>query len=332
MPTLRGRLGEWDLPCFQLWQDRETEIRAQRTPLIGPTTRIATIGSCFAEEIAAAMSRLNVCGTMHPTGRVYNTRSIRQEIERVFGGWAEYRLDMPWKVQGGFVHPFKDPGKVFPTEEALQTWSDEADRRADELFRSADVVVITLGLIEAWMQPATGNVYRHIPHPDVFESLGAKFHRLSVAEMIDDLTRIRAVVREHTGAEIILTVSPIPLHATMTSLDVRIANTESKSRIRAAVSEFVEAFPDVHYFHSYEIVTTADSLNDFVKDDGRHVHRRAVDSIVCQFLSTYATDEIAAAQVASSEQRSSQPMRQDRSLAAKLASQLWRHLPLRKAS
>ena len=37
------------------------------------------------------------------------------------------------------------------------------------------------------MQPATGNFYRYIPHPDVFESLGAKFYRLTVAEMIEDL-------------------------------------------------------------------------------------------------------------------------------------------------
>ena len=331
MPTLRGRLGEWNLPHFQLWQDREPEIRARRTPLIGPNTRIATIGSCFAEEIAAAMSRQKFNATMHPTGRVYNTRSIRQEIDRIFGGWPEYRLDGPWKVPGGFVHPFKDPGKVFPTEVALRAWSDELDLAADELFRSADVVVITLGLIEAWMQPATGNFYRYIPHPDVFESLAAVFHRLTVAEMIEDLTRVRAVLRRHTSAEMIVTVSPIPLRATMTAEDIRIANTESKSRIRAAVSEFVEAFPDVHYFQSYEIVTTADSLGDFVKDDGRHLHRRAVDSIVRQFLSTYATDQVAAA-AAASEDTLGQALAPNRSIAAKVAWRLWRRLPLRKAS
>ncbi|MEE8451076.1 MAG: GSCFA domain-containing protein [Thermoguttaceae bacterium] len=333
MPTLQGRDGQWELPHFDLWKDRQEGIRAERVPLIGPKTRLATIGSCFAEEIAAVIDRLGLNGAMNPTGRVYHTSTVRQEIERVFGGWPEYRSEPLWKTNGGFVHPFKNPHKVFATEDALRAWSDDLDRAADELFQSADVVIITLGLIEGWKQPANGNFYRHLPHHDVFESLGAKFHRLTVAEMLDDLRRIRAVLREHTAARIILTVSPIPLSATMTRLDIRIANTESKSRIRAAVSQFVESFPDVHYFHSYEIVTMADSLGDFMKKDGRHLHRHAVEYIVGQFLRTYATDEIAAADVIPSSQRRGIAARAGRSsLKSAIASGLRRVLPLKKAS
>ena len=87
-------------------------------------------------------------------------------------------------------------------------------------------------------------------------------------------------------------MSPIPLHATVTRHDVRIANTESKHRIRAAVSEFAEAHPDVHYFHSYEIVTTAERQSDFMMDDGRHVTRQAVDYIVHQFLAVFASEGV----------------------------------------
>ena len=48
MPTLKGRLGEWHLDDVHDWSDRELLIRAPIDRLIGPTTKVATIGSCFA--------------------------------------------------------------------------------------------------------------------------------------------------------------------------------------------------------------------------------------------------------------------------------------------
>ena len=122
----------------------------------------------------------------------------------------------------------------------------------------------------------------------MFDALGAEFHRLTVAEMVADLERIRTVVRDTLGAELVVTTSPVPLHATFTALDVRVANTKSKSRIRAAVSEFLDRHPDVHYFHSYEMVVTAERQSDYYRDDGRHVHRHAVKYIVSEFLRLFA--------------------------------------------
>ena len=150
------------------------------------------------------------------------------------------------------------------------------------------MVVVTLGLIETWRSPTTGDTYRQIPHPAVFDSLRPDFHRLSVTEMLDDLERIRTVIRDRLGAAMVVTVSPVPLHTTFTPLDVRVANTESKGRIRAAVSEFVDRHPDVHYFHSYEMVVTAERQSDYFRDDGRHVHRHAVKFIVSEFLRLFA--------------------------------------------
>lgn len=329
MPKLSGPIGEWDLPQLHLWRERQAQLRVKRRPLISGKSCIATLGSCFASEIAKSMSRLKLNGAMHPAGLMYTTATIRQEIERIFGLWPGYQSEPNWQVNDGFVHPFKDYHKVFRNEAALRSWSDQLDRNAEKLFRAANVVVITLGLIEAWRQPKTGNFYRQIPHPDVFPTCGAEFHRLTVAEMVDDLRRIRAALRRHTRVELIVTVSPIPLYSTMTGLDVRVANCESKSRVRAAVSEFVDEFPDVHYFQSYEIVSTAESLSDFMKEDGRHVHAHAVDYIVAEFLRTFACDDVAIPHVDSSWlttplKTSDSPPRP--SLRAKLAIKLMRYL------
>jgi len=284
MPTLRSRLGNWELAHVHAWSDRALRIRAEPVRLIDSTTKVATIGSCFAQELAKSMRTTGIHGGMHPGGLFYSTATIRQELERIAGGWPDRAAEPTWRVGDGLVDPFRDYDTQHADEAALLQSREGVDRAAEALFEGAGVVVVTLGLIETWRSPATGNTFRQIPHPAVFPNLGAQFHRLTVGEMVEDLERIRRVVRDHLGAELVITTSPVPLHTTFTPLDVRVANTESKSRIRAAVSEFVDLHPDVHYFHSYEMVVTAERQSDYFRDDGRHVHRHAVQHIVAEFL------------------------------------------------
>jgi hypothetical protein len=284
MVTLKSRLGDWELDHVHAWSERALLIRAPVDPLIEPTTKVATIGSCFASELASTMGKVGIVGGMHPGGLFYSTTTIRQEMERLAGGWPERAAEPVWAVPGGFVDPFRDYSTTHPDAATLLAERAAADAAADDLFRDAKVVVATLGLIETFRNPVTGNTYRQIPHPAAYPSLGAEFRRLTVADMLSDLERIRAVVRDTLGATLVLTTSPVPLHTTFTTHDVRVANTESKSRIRAAVSEFVDRHPDVRYFHSYEMVVTAERQSDYFREDGRHVHRHAVKYIVSEFL------------------------------------------------
>lgn len=288
MPILRSRIGDWDLEHVHAWSERTLVMRAPAIPLVTPDTRVATIGSCFAKELADMMGVVGIRGAMHPGGLFYSTATIRQELERLAGGWPERAAEPSWRVGTEFVDPFRDYGTTYPDEPQLLAARAAADAAADEVFRGAGVVVVTLGLIETWRSPVTGGTFRQIPHPAVFASLRPAFHRLTVTEMLDDLERIRTVIRDGLGAEMVVTVSPVPLHTTFTPLDVRIANAESKGRIRAAVSELVDRHPDVHYFHSYEMVVTAERQSDFFREDGRHVHRHAVRYIVSEFLRLFA--------------------------------------------
>lgn len=293
MPILSTHDGRrWELPHFHSWSEREDRLRCDRRPIIAKDTRIGTIGSCFAEELAKAMASFGLNGAMHPAGLFYSTRSIRQEIERTFGLNDAYADEPLWRLKSGLAHPMKSYYTTFETEQELRAWSDDLDAGADELIRTSDVLVMTLGLVECWRNPSTGNTFRVLPHPDVFEQLQPEFHRLTVEEMLDDLTAIRAILAEHTKAKLVVTVSPIPLHTTFTGMDVRIANTESKSRVRAAVSQFIDENPDVAYFHSYELVTSSDDADDFLKPDRRHVHPQAAKYIVAEFLRQFADETV----------------------------------------
>ena len=297
MPQLYSRLGTWELENVHAWSDRAQVMLAPVRVIVEPATRVATIGSCFAAELAAMMEKVGINGAMHPSGLFYSTAAIRQELERLAGGWPERAAEPAWAVGEGFVDPFRDYDTIYPDAAALEAARAGADAAAAATFAGAGVVVVTLGLIETWRSRATGNTFRAIPHPAVFEALAPEFHRVTVAEMVEDLEAIRAVVVESMGAQLVVTVSPVPLHTTFTPLDVRIANTESKSRIRAAVSELIDRHPDVHYFHSYEMVVTAEKQSDYFRDDGRHIERHAVRYIVSEFLRLFADPSLHLADV-----------------------------------
>ncbi len=287
MVEVTGKLGSWEVPTAHMWKDRGVELRMQGRPMVGKQTRVATIGSCFAAELVAGMKRRGLAGQMHPGGLFYTSRSIRQEFERIFVGQS---VEEPlWQVRGGWVHPFQEPGRSAPSQDQLLAACAEVDAEAASLFRSAEVVVVTLGLIEAWVSPFSGWFYRQLPHPDVFSDLKPVFTRLTVTEIREDLERIWSLLGTGVSRSLVITVSPVPLHVTFTSSDVRTANMESKCRLRAAVSEFVEEHPEVVYFPSFELAMTAERLSDFMKEDGRHLHQRAVDYIVATFLRNYGS-------------------------------------------
>ena len=124
-------------------------------------------------------------------------------MERLFGGAPGLEEEPSWEVDGGVVHPFRDYRQTFRSKEERYRWSEDLDRQSRELFESAEVVVVTLGLIEAWRHPKRDVFYRQIPHPDVFPSLQPVLHRLTVADIREDLARILEIVRNRLRAEFI---------------------------------------------------------------------------------------------------------------------------------
>lgn len=288
MPTLRARLGTWNIPTFHMWKHRNTEFVSEPIDLVSPSTRIATIGSCFAEELANGLDAFHLNGGMHPAGLFYNSSSIRYEFERIFNG-HDIREHVPlWETKNGWVDPFRNYFQAFQTTDALLAERHRIDEQAKQLFKKANVIVITLGLIELWRDPNSGAPYASLPHPEVFDDLNLTITRQEVSDIKEDLEAIYSIISQSTNAKLVVTVSPVPLHTTFTKHDVRVANTHSKGRIVAAVSEFIDAHPDVHYFHSYDLVTTAEVSSDYMMEDGRHVHRHAVHYILSRFLKNFA--------------------------------------------
>jgi hypothetical protein len=276
---------------------------------------IFAIGSCFARGVEGALRARGF--TVASTTSDFDRFPIRAAGSNPFGFTNKYN---PWSIANELEWAF-ERGNC--PEEALvqmvdgERWTDphacpifeavgrdetvERHRILTELFRRAQrcrVITVTLGLIEAWYDHALG-IYTNSNPPGNVEWDRFTLRVLSFAEVEDALERIHALLARHClpGHQVVVTVSPVPLDATFTGNDVVIANTHSKALLRAAAAEWCARHENLHYFPSYEIVTSSDRNSSWYQD-GRHVHNDLIGHIMDVFVHTYVANETAPTPVA----------------------------------
>lgn len=321
-PPLKGRI-EVDDKVNQLWQDSEAGHRIGVTPdpLIKPGSSVFTIGSCFAQNIRFALNdsghrarpeyeSLDIDRSRQQAGPLrhinyYDTFSIKQEFERVLseptdpyyvpvtpgrwpitpGQWGHTDEDYePWDAR------YQDPrrhGVIASSEEGIIDVMSKVDTLMREAIETAEVFIITLGLIESWVDTQTGShvwsskVRAVSPTRNRFQ-----FHQSDYGENYANLAWVCDTIADRfPGRPIVITVSPVGLLRTFTDNDVVVANNYSKSVLRAVAGAIDAAYDHVTYWPSYELAL----VSDVFKEDGRHVERHAVDHIVDRFIAAHAT-------------------------------------------
>lgn len=235
-----------------------------------PGSKVFTIGSCFAREVESVFTDsgfdVPIAGFTIPEGELpfpgphllneYNAGAIIQRVEAVAGNfdYADKGIEVTDK---GVIDLFLHVGSSPVTPERLH------QRRLEisEVYRSlltADVVVITLGLVESWYDLQDECYLNRAPsqryireHPDRFE-----FHRMDVEDVH---SRIRRAIELLIGLglqRILLTVSPIPVEATFMPDSCPIANGYSKAVLRVCAELISKEFAQVAYFPSFEIASS----------------------------------------------------------------------------
>jgi hypothetical protein len=151
-----------------------------------------------------------------------------------------------------------------------------------------DVFVFTLGLTECWRSREDGAVFPVCPGVEggTFDPARYEFYNQPVEDVIADLTAFRHGLHSvNPGAQIIFTVSPVPLVATAEpGAHVLSATTYSKSVLRVAAESMRHKFPNVHYFPSYEIVTGAFNRGAYYAPDLRNVVEAGVAHVMRLFM------------------------------------------------
>ena len=230
----------------------------------------------------------------------YNTFSIRQELERAAGQWTQAANDI-WLVHkrdiqnGVFVAGERtlcqDPYRrlVFgKTPEDLHEALEQINVVMRDGFRQADVCVITLGMTEVFKKKDNGLVCNQVPVYGGGSGLRETFfHASDYQENLENMrVSLRLLKEMNPKVQVILTVSPVPLHRSFNSDDIFVNNYESKCTMRAVTAKICREFDWVHYFPAFEIVWGM-GATAYQAKDRLHVKEEVVDRIIAAFMDTH---------------------------------------------
>ncbi len=295
------------IPDYQRWTivSEATDRRAispQGHPkfTLPRDAKIASAGSCFAQRIAERLPSLGLnCLVAEPSaapfsarwGTIYSVGHLAQLLDRALGRFDP--LERAWETPSGdFLDPFRPSIELhgFGTIDLL-----EADRRKHllavrRLFGEIDVFVFTLGLTEMWVDARDGAVFPACPGRGrgTFDPAKYLYVNLGVEEICEALQGFLAALSSiNANARVILTVSPVPIAATMEPMHIVRASLKSKSTLKVAAEIVASRHANVDYFASYDLVTANLGAENFFAKDGRHLIDAVAERVTSLFAATY---------------------------------------------
>lgn len=279
---------------------------------IGPETAIATAGSCFAQHIGGHLRKNGfhvLDAEPAPPGldaetaksygyglfsaryaNIYCVRQLLQIAKEAFGEFTP--ADAVWERDGRFfdaMRPSVEPNGLASAEH-VKRHRESHLRFVRQLFESADVLIFTFGLTEAWVHAASGTVYPTAPETIAgsFDPKRHEFKNFTFNEIIADFLEFRSLLQRHKPEiKFLLTVSPVPLTATATDEHVLQATTYSKSVLRAVAGELYMNYSDIDYFPSYEMVVSPFSRGFFFESNLRSVNAGGVAAVMRVFFAEH---------------------------------------------
>lgn len=243
-------------------------------------TKIFTVGSCFAQNIAAKMAEAKFRVSLNPTGILFNPASIAQTLTSYLG---QSTIDESRVIQRGetwvSLDCHSELSRASKTE-AIDAYKN-AISKGHATLNEASCIIITFGT--AW-------VYEHI----ATETIVANCHklpqsnfcrrRLSVDEIIELFRPLFS--NKLKDKQIILTLSPVRHIG-----DGLTENSLSKATLRLAIDALCSEYSNVEYFPAYEIVT--DDLRDyrFYSNDLVHPSSQAIEYIWEKFVASVCSEQ-----------------------------------------
>jgi hypothetical protein len=325
------------LPDRQFWR-REPGV--ERPGLLDPVgdvpftvsrrDKVVTAGSCFAQHVARHLTQAGfhhlITEEPHPLlpaavalnfgykmfaaryGNIYTARQLLQLLHRAYGLFTpladHWSLDEDERVVDPFRPQIQPRGFVSAAELAEDRRVHlAAVRRAVE---EMDVFVFTLGLTEAWVNKRDGAVFPLAPGVagGRHDPAVVAYHNFDEVETTADLLAALEFIRaRNPQVRIILTVSPVPLNATMENRHVLLSTTWSKAVLRIAAERACRSLPDMFYFPSYEVITAPHTRGRYFAEDRREVREEGVNHVMRLFFRHLAGERMAQAAPGAKDKR-----------------------------
>lgn len=263
------------------------------------SARVFTIGSCFARHVEECLASAGIeiaTRDYHvpktewpyrPQGILneYNPASIAQRVQ-----WALKEQSAPRSTICALHDGVID--LLLPSRQSVS--SARADLRRTEIaalysrLKWSDLVVVTLGLIEAWFDREAGVVLSGKPPEAVLKQYPSRFlwYQMDISECTSRLQiAFETLFDRVPNAKVLLTVSPVPLLATFSEDDAITANSYSKAVLRVCAHLLRDKHGSVDYYPAYEMVEMAGP--DAFDNDGVHVRDAVVREVTSRMLNLY---------------------------------------------
>lgn len=273
--------------------------------------RLFAIGSCFARGIENALKargfnvesaakdfdRFNVVTGAKVTAlgftNKYTTYSMLNEL-----GWA---LDLAASFPEESLVDLDaqrciDP-HINPTLQVVDR-PGTLERRhviqeVTQRVRNCRVVFMTLGLVEVWYDTQVGIYLNTTPTHEMLKLFPKRYEFMvsNYVQNLENMERIHALLTAHGHPELrmVVTTSPVPLQQSYSGLDIVVANTYSKSTLRAVSQDFAAAHDNVEYFPSYEMVMNSERAAAW-EEDFRHVQGGMTNHVMDQFMRGFVNE------------------------------------------
>lgn len=255
---------------------------------LSPTTPVASIGTCFAEEFAYFMTGrgYNYVRTEFATttasanwGRVYTIPNLLQIVS--YSTQPSYPVLLE-RTDLGWFDPLREQALSYSASEDAAREAVLAHRKAScDALAKCEVLIITVGQNEGWTDSTTGQVWATMPPRSILDARKKDFSvgEFSFERNVAALHEVVHIVqRTNPGVRILFTVSPVASYASFSDIDVISQSFANKCLLRAAVNDVVASQPGkIFYFPSFEMVLCYNPVN--FRADNRHVKYATVDRI-----------------------------------------------------
>ena len=270
-----------------LFRDFEALVRryalsevARGSGVLTRTSRVVTMGSCFAEHVARRLEMRGIDVFYRRIGEDVNSTYANRHL-------MDWIADGPTDAIGA---RFED---LYGAEERMAYRQHLA---------ACDLFIFSLGVAPCLFADNTGEFRLSADGPDGREA--CHMRTTTLAENVGNMRRIIERLRAlNPAAKLVLTVSPVPLGGTSERASAVLADCVSKSVLRLTAEEILnDGWDGAHYWPSFEIVRwlaghAAGNPPPFAANDGdtRHVSVWLQDLIIGLFIEYFGDGTLEAA-------------------------------------
>jgi len=256
--------------------------KARRTLNIGES--VLTLGSCFAQSMGQRFLEAKFRALINPFGTTYHPAAIHRHLE--YAASKKYPAPSSYLMRQEIalnydMHSSLSASDTSGLKSKIEAQIDSTHKHLKE----CQTVMLTYGT--AWI----------FHREDTGESV-ANCHRMPSSQFRRRLASVEEIQASFEQArKLIVSINP-SIHFILTVSPVRHVkdtlemNSLSKAILRLACHRLTEAYADIDYFPSYEILM--DDLRDyrFYKEDLIHPTTMANDYIWEKFSAAYFSEEL----------------------------------------